>query len=187
MNIPKVKILDEKIIYTGAQLRPHWIYEKTGIKGDSAVAFLGPCKVELEHMVDLQDRYASKLIEADDMLHILAEHFGATLFETVLLQRLLVFVVFENLILRGVKGLRREGDDLFIRDGKLSISVATVSPVSGLIHFGLNVTNEGTPTKTASLSDLGVEPLAFVDELLKMYRKECVEVVDATVRVAPRL
>jgi len=187
MNIPKIKILEEKIVYTGAQLKPHWIYEKTSIKGDSAVAFLGPCKVELEYMVDLQDRYAGKLIEADDMLHILTEHFGVTLYETVLLQRLLVFDAFESLILRGVRELRREGDDLFVRDGKLSISVATVSPVSGLIHLGLNVTNEGTPTKTASLSDVGIEPLPFAEELLKMYCEECAKVVDAAVRVAPRL
>lgn len=187
MNIPKIKVLDEEIIYTGEQLKPHWIYKKTGIKGDSVVAFLGPCKVELEHMVDLQDRYANRLIEADDMLHILAECFGATLYETVLLQRLLVFVAFENLILRGVKDLRREGDDIFVRDGKLSISVATVSPVSGLIHLGMNVTNEGTPTKTASLSDVGIEPLTFAKELLEMYREECAKIVDCAVRVTPRL
>lgn len=187
MNIPEIKILEEEILYTGEQLKPHWIYQKTGIKGDAIVAFLGPCKVTLEHMIDLQDRYAQKRIEADHMLHIISEHFGVGMYQTVLLQRLLIFATFERLLVKGIKDLRRDGDDIFIQNGKLSISVATVSPVSGLIHLGLNITNEGTPTKTASLSDVGVEPLPFARKVLEVYQNECAGIIDAAVRVTPRI
>jgi hypothetical protein len=187
MNIPQTAFIDETILYSGSQLSPHWIYKKLGIKGDAAVAFIGPCKVALEYMVDLEDKCQNRRIEADKMLHFICEHFGVTLNEISILQRLLVLLTVEGLLSRGVKDFSRDGDDVFIRDGKLSISVATVSPVSGLIHLGLNITNEGTPVKTASLSDAGIEPKEFALELLERYRKECASILDSSVRVVPKI
>ncbi|MCX7703558.1 MAG: DUF366 family protein [Planctomycetota bacterium] len=187
MNIPQTLFIEKPILYTGAQLSPHWIFKQTCIKGDSIVAFIGGCKIEPEHMADVEDKYLNKRIEADSMLHFLCEHFGVTLNEVSVLQRLLVFLTIEALLTRRVKDVSRDGDDIFIRDGKLSISVATVSPVSGLIHLGLNITNEGTPVKTASLSDIKIEPKEFALDLLERYRKECASILDSSVRVAPKI
>ena len=54
----------------------------------------------------------------------------------------------------GVK-TTQDGDDIFVGDGKLSVSIATASISSMKIHFALNITINGTPddVKTASLED----------------------------------
>jgi hypothetical protein len=62
--------------------------------------------------------------------------------------------------------VRRDGDDLWVGDGKLSISIATASPVSSLIHFAVNATPGGAPVRTATLQQLGVEPAAFARAVL---------------------
>jgi hypothetical protein len=92
----------------------------------------------------------------------------------LLRQRLLSCIALESLVSCGANGVvTRIGDDLFVGDGKLSISIATCSPVSTLIHFALNVTRDGTPVTTACLSDLGVEPEAVaVDVMGRCAREE---------------
>ena len=40
---------------------------------------------------------------------------------------------------------KREGDDIFVDGGKLSISIATASLSSMKIHFALNLEDKGTP------------------------------------------
>ena len=42
----------------------------------------------------------------------------------------------------------RKGDDLFLGEGKLSVSIATASPVSTLIHLGVNEDASGAPVTT---------------------------------------
>ena len=148
----EVKFITRELTYTGAELRPHWIFEEFGIRGDASVAWIGPCRVGIEELVDLEDADSGSTIAADEMLHFIVEHF---LFRDLLLtihrQHLLVACA-QNAItdLSGAPPIRN-GNDLFIGQGKLSVSVATASPVSGLIHFGINVTNAGTPVITSSL------------------------------------
>jgi len=72
----------------------------------------------------------------------------------------------------GAPQVRRQGSDLFVGDAKLTVSVATVSPVSALIHAGINVTDEGTPVRTCSLEKLGIEPRAFGVAVLEAYIRE---------------
>ena len=54
----------------------------------------------------------------------------------------------------GVK-TSQDGDDIFIGDAKLSVSIATASISSMKIHFALNITTKGTPidVQTSSLED----------------------------------
>jgi hypothetical protein len=49
----------------------------------------------------------------------------------------------------------QDGDDIFIGNGKLSVSIASASISSMKIHFALNVTTEGTPddVETSALED----------------------------------
>src|SRR3990172_1505399 len=52
----------------------------------------------------------------------------------------------------------RNGDDLFVKDGKLTVSIASAGVSSEKIHCGINITTKGTPddVKTAALLDLGI-------------------------------
>lgn len=181
--------LGERVPYDGRQLRPHFLHERFGVVGDAAVAFRGPCDVRGTALVDLEDRRAGARICSPDMLHVMLEVFGADLVRTVILQRLLVCLAAE--VLRGLlgpaaaPGLFRRGDDLYAEGGKLSVSVATVSPVSGLIHLGLNIDGSGAPVRTADLAGLGVAPDAVAQGLLELLATEMDQMVLAMCKVAP--
>ena len=101
-------------------------------------------------------------------------------------QRLLVTITKELIEKKypNVK-IRRSGDDLYIEDKKLSVSIATKSITSTLIHFGLNIDANGAPIKAADLTkDVGVEDIkAFAIELLNTYKNEVEDIHDATCKV----
>ncbi|MCB9026135.1 MAG: DUF366 family protein [Bdellovibrionaceae bacterium] len=45
---------------------------------------------------------------------------------------------------------------VYLLNKKLNISIATISPISALIHGSLNIENEGTPVETLWLLDLKI-------------------------------
>jgi len=178
------KYLKGKAIeYDGSQLSPLWAYENLDLLGDSIVAFRGPCGISKENFVDMEDVKKNSVISSQDMLHFMVEYFGCGINEIILVHRLLVTVVIEALGDAGIHEgarLEREHDNIFAylpeeeERRKLSISVATVSPVSGLIHLGLNFTGEGAPVRAVGLAELGVRDVdkfavdvltRFVDEM----------------------
>ena len=55
MDSLSTQFLTKPLSYRGLELKPHWIYENTGIMGNTLIAFKGPCEVTLDHMVDLED------------------------------------------------------------------------------------------------------------------------------------
>ncbi len=168
----QIKFIDQPIPYDGSQLSPHWIYQNFDAAGDAAVAFLGGCSVPTERMVDLADRKAGARIFSESMLHLIAEFFDMDLTRTILLQRLLVSLAQQEIMFRGKCFLIRAGNDLFEGDAKLSVSVATASPVSSLIHFGINISSKNTPVKTKGLADYGIEPIGFAKALLETFKHE---------------
>lgn len=180
---PQIEVSPTSRPYDGRQLRSHWIYETFDLRGDAAVAFIGPVEVRDEDLVDLADKKDGLFIAGDSMLHLIVESFGPDLDRAVMFQRMLVTLCREALDGIGVEKVVRKGDDLFVDGGKLSVSIATVSGVSSLVHFGINVTTEGTPVKTAALQDLGIEPLAFADRLLTAYADELESMALATSKV----
>jgi hypothetical protein len=145
----------------------------TGIPGDAAAAFLGPCDVKPQHMVDRVDLEAGARISSPRMLHLIIEHPGLDLDRVTLRQRLLMAIAGEIINSHlGEPLLRREGDDLYLRDRKLSVSVATTSPSSGLIHSGFNLRGQGAPVPAIGLEELALEPGQFAGQLLGAYAKE---------------
>ncbi|MGE3759662.1 MAG: DUF366 family protein [Pseudobdellovibrionaceae bacterium] len=170
--------------YDGSQLVSLRNYLQHGILGDSVVAWIGACDVAVDHMVDGEDLVAGAEICGGSMLHFIVEKFDCTLLAAVGLQRLLASIVRDELAVSGAQGLVREGDDIYSADRrKLSISIATQSPVSSLIHFAVNVTNDGTPVKTLSLSDLKVEPRVFAEKIMAQFCDEVDSIVEATHKV----
>ena len=156
----KCEWLDHTLPYTGDALANHWIYKNFGILGDAMVAFVGPCDVPVESMVDLEDVLNNDAIYSAHMLHFVLELFGPNLREGVMLQRLLTAILQQKLNDRlGGHALERHGDDLFYhKTQKLSVSICTLSPTSVLVHCGLNVETINTPVPAAGLtSDLGMD------------------------------
>jgi hypothetical protein len=123
------------------------------------------------------------------MLHIMVERFDPDLERAVLLQRLLVALTADRI--RGALApdraatVRRLGDDLFVGEGKLSVSVATLSPVSALIHLGLNIDDRGTPVRAAALGPLGIDPARLAADLLGDLAGELAGAAAALAKVAP--
>lgn len=182
------RILEEERMYTGAELRPHWCLENTQTYGSVVVAWTGACDVCTAELVDMEDRLAADHIKAAKMLHFIAEFYGTTLEAGVLYQRLFVNWCERLLREEGMTGIYRQGDDLMTPQGKLSVSIATVSPVSVLIHWGLNIDSTGAPVKAAQLRDLGwdqTRSLGFAKKLLEHYIGEIEEIRLAQCKVRP--
>ncbi|MCW2278926.1 DUF366 family protein [Heliophilum fasciatum] len=170
--------------YDGTQLASLWAYRTFQIMGDSIVAFRGPCKVGLRTMVDLEDVLKGDTIYSPEMLHFIVEHFDMDLEKTVLRQRLFMTIIKEDLEEVYSSSLIRSGDDLYLIDKKLSVSIATRTPVSTMIHVGLNVQTEGTPVPTASLSQLGEKnPEAFARRVMEQYVAESTDIYLARCKV----
>ncbi|MCC6138340.1 MAG: DUF366 family protein [Bdellovibrionaceae bacterium] len=175
---------DNSIPYTGSELAPLRNYIKYGLLGDSVLAWIGPCRVELSEMVDGEDVRASSTIASDKMLHFVMEIFDVPLTTGVLLQRL-----FADMVITELKALSpkstfvRSGDDIFWDAKKLNISIATRSINSVLIHVGINVENNGTPIPTCALSDFNVNAKSFALKIMETLKAEWQDILDATHKV----
>jgi len=172
-----------ELAYTGRELRSHFALDAFGVAGDSAVAFVGPCRVERADLVDLLDARAGAFIASPRMVHLIVEHFGLALVEAVLRQRLLARLAADLLREGGVPDVRVRGNDLYAAGRKASVSVATLSPVSALIHFGVNVRTEGTPVPAWGLAEARIEPESFARSLLGSYARELVDIHRAASKV----
>jgi hypothetical protein len=180
----KTKFLNKKIKYDGSQLKPLDNYLKYNLLGDSSVSFIGPCDVSFDKMADGEDLKAKAKICGDEMLHFVFEIFHQNLFSAVSFQRLFAGLVKEVIEeLKPEIRLKRKGDDLYFNNRKLSISIAAPSVNSMLIHFAINVVNEGTPVKTACLNEFKIKPKAFALEVLKRIKIEFLSIKEATVKV----
>ena len=180
----KTKFIKTRLDYDGSQLKPLFSYIHHQVHGDSIVSFAGACDVTFEHMVDAEDLVVMAKIKSDNMLHFIVELFGQNLMTAVSLQRLLVTIVQQVLLKRGHR-LERSGDDLYFNKKKFSVSIASVSAVSAMIHLGLNIENQGTPVPTCALSDFGIEFESFANETLGAFSSEYLSIVEATQKVRP--
>ena len=141
--------------YDGSQIMPSWAFQEFQIKDSTIVSWIGPMNIRGDNLVDYEDVGVS--IKGDKMLNFIVEHFDeqpSSLKLAYYRQRLLVMITRDKLLNYGIK-TSQDGDDIFIEEGKLSVSIATASISSMKIHFALNITTNGTPddVKTASLED----------------------------------
>ncbi len=178
--------VEEKLKYDGTQLAPLSNYLKHGVLGDSIVAWNGACQVSLEHMMDGEDLRVNSKIAGDNMLHFIIEIFQFPLSSAVALQRLMGEILLQKIreATHGQYALKRFGDDIYWEKKKLNISIATLSLTSSLIHFGVNVTNEGTPVETCALSDFGLhDPKKFALDYMDAFKEEVLSIKRAVVKV----
>jgi hypothetical protein len=174
--------------YTGPELSPHFILSRFKKEGSCLAAFIGPCHVVTDHLVDWEDRLQNDHIKAKRMIHFLGEFFGITLREGVWIQRLIVSQIMSELVSQGLKA-RRDGDDIFVEHAgaqkKLSVSIVTASAVSVLLHLGINIDSTGAPVSAVGLEDFLIDPKALVEKVLAWFETEFESVERATVKVRP--
>lgn len=170
-----VLVVNRTINYDGDQLSSLWAFRTFGLQGDSIIGFRGSCRVDVERLVDIADVLKCSPIASRDMLHFIVEHFDRDLEKTITRQRLLVAIIKDVLGYYSGVDLIRSGDDLFSDKKKLSVSVATVTPVSTMIHAGLNISTEYSPVPAIGLSDLGLANdriYGFCETICKSYAAE---------------
>lgn len=178
--------INETIPYDGTQLSSLWAFRNFGLQGDSVVAFRGPCGVNLTEMVDLEDIRKNAPIYSTDMLHFIVEHFEMDLEKTIFRQRLFIAIIKDVIEEFTGTGLKRDGDDLFCDENKLSVSIATLSPVSTMIHTGLNISSKDVPVAAIGLVDLGIEENQVKQlggAICGLYARECRQIKMARCKV----
>lgn len=188
--IMKTKFIEKETKYTGEELAPHWIYKNFHMQGDSIVAFIGECEVKLTEMVDIEDVINDEPIYSKSMLSFIIEHFNIGLVEGVIRQRLLICIIKEVLEVKLADKFKviRSGDDIFIDGKKLSVSIATKSLTSVLIHVGLNIDPTGAPVAAIGLSrDLNILDIKeFSEEVMVKYSQEIEDIILASTKVIGR-
>lgn len=175
--------IDKEIKYIGSQLAPHWIYKNFHLQGDAIVAFVGEVDVKLDEMVDIEDVINNEPIYSKKMLNFIIEIFNCPLEQMVYTQRLFMSIVKEVIEDYGVI-VKRDGDDLFFDNRKLSVSIATKSITSCLIHSALNIIKEGAPISVSDLREIGIEDVEkFALDVMQKFQQEVKSIKMATYKV----
>ena len=177
-----------RIDYDGSQLHHAFAYEQANKLGATICYFRGAAEVK-EHLVDLEDSLADDFIKSEEMWHFIIEIPKATITEMVVWQRLFISMCIDNL--RAFEavlelGITREGDDIMVGDRKLSVSIATLSRFSGLIHVGININvGEGCPVEAIGLNEFIKERCSsiFGGNMAVAFVEEYEDVKNATFKV----
>ncbi len=199
-----IHIESNPINYTGDQLRSLFNYTVSKHRGDSIVAFTGQMSVTTEHMVDMEDVIDCDYIWSPLAINFIIEIFSIPIETAVLYQRAFMRVVADVLIsmLKERKietfSVFLKGDDILISRApdqgetsdllrKLSVSIATVSHMSGLIHAGINISvDEKIPVPAIGLEQLFTVPediSQFIERVCYDFRDFVFSVKQAAVKV----
>ena len=155
------KHINEIFEYDGSQINPSWAFQEFGIYGSSIITWIGPVNITPGNLKDFAD--VGLEIKSDNMVNFICEFFDQqppNMRVAYLRQRLLVMIFREILTEYGIK-TTREGDDIFVDNRKLSISIASVSLSSAKIHFALNLEDKGTPS---DVDTIGLFDIKMGDE-----------------------
>lgn len=178
------KHIEKKFAYDGSQINPSWAFKTFGVKGSSIITWRGAMNITPNNMKDFAD--VGLEIKGNEMVHFMSEFFDiqpANIRMAYMRQRLLVLIFKEELAKMAVKSTR-DGDDIFVDDAKLTVSIASVSISSMKIHFAFNIKDEGTPDvlETIGIFELKNENgelvfnednlLTFVNNVVNSFIKE---------------
>lgn len=172
------QFVEENMCYDGSQIRPLWALDKLNIKGSSIISWIGPMEIDPLKIIDVEDTGIE--IKSDKMIHFIVEHFDSQPTNIKLCyhrQRILVMILKDLISKWGVQSTRN-GDDLFVDGGKLTVSIASISSTSMKIHLGVNITSEGTPKDVKTKGILEIEGInekniiELINNVLKSYADE---------------
>lgn len=179
--------------YTGAELAPGIAFrtfrDSTAVY--NIIVTRGEANVSLDHMVDIEDVMDSEPIYSEDMLNFIIEVIGCTdLEKLVFIQRYFVRLIGE--IVESYNSTTYyKGDDIMVEGKKLSVSIATVSNASGLIHIGLNASGDKYPegVNAIALSDFIPDHIGldyFIEAVIESMASEINDIFIATTKVISR-
>ena len=199
-----IHIESNHIDYTGDQLKSLFNYTVSKHRGDSIVAFTGQMSVTTDHMVDMEDVIDCDFIWSPLAVNFIIEVFGISIETAVLYQRSFmritadvlmsmlkerkveafsVFLKGDDILLSKIAGPGAESEQL----RKLSVSIATVSLMSGLIHAGINIsTDEKIPVAAIGLEQMFSAPediTEFVERVCYDFRDFVISVKQASMKV----
>jgi hypothetical protein len=172
------QFVEENMCYDGTQIRPLWALDKLKIKGSSIISWIGPMEIDPLKIIDVEDTEIE--IKSDKMIHFIVEHFDCQPTNIKLCyhrQRILVMILKDLISKWGIQSTRN-GDDLFLDGGKLTVSIASISPTSMKIHLGVNITSQGTPKDVKTKGILEIEGInekniiELINNVLKSYVDE---------------
>jgi hypothetical protein len=171
----RVEIIPGTVDYNGSQMEPLWAYSQ-GISGDSIVIFRGGMDIPAFNIKDVEDLLCNKPIRGGDMLHFIIERFDSpgSIRLAYYMQRLLVVCASDVFARHGIHSTR-DGDDLYVEGGKLTVCIASAGISSEKIHLGINISCEGTPpdVRVACLDKLGITGvMALGEEIANIFTAE---------------
>jgi hypothetical protein len=199
-----IHIESNHIDYTGDQLKSLFNYTVSKHRGDSIVAFTGQMSVTTDHMVDMEDVIDCDFIWSPLAVNFIIEIFGISIETAVLYQRSFMRITADVLMsmLKERKvdlfSVFLKGDDILLSKipvpgaeseqlRKLSVSIATVSLMSGLIHAGINIsTDEKIPVAAIGLEQLFSAPediSEFTERVCYDFRDFVISVKQASMKV----
>lgn len=179
----RYRILKKRIKYNGSQMQSLWAYKNFCVQGDSIIVFRGECDISSEHIIDMSEIISGSKIYSRDMLHFIIEHFDTDIERILLRQRLFASIVYDVLHEFSRYDFKRNCDNIYYRDAKATISVATVTPVSSKIHFGINIDSHGTPIKTKGLKDFHISPFNFAKKVIMKYDAELASILNDRTKI----
>ena len=176
-----------RIDYDGSQLHHAFAYEQADVLGATICYFRGGADVK-EHLVDLEDSLADDFIKSEEMWHFIIEIPEATITEMVVWQRLFISMCTDEIKkeCKNPRMVRRIGDDITIGLRKLSVSIATLSRFSGLIHIGININvGEGCPVSAIGLDNFTEDEYSsiFGEDMATIFVNEYNDIKNATFKV----
>lgn len=185
MNVVDIGDMD----YDGSQLHHAFAYKRKGVLGPTISFFVGSANVK-EHLVDLEDSLANDFIKSALMVHFIIEMPGVGIREAVVWQRFFIQMIAKFLE-NNIENLTVDvdGDDLIVEDQKLSVSIATLSSFSALIHVGINIhVGKECPVPAIGLSDFGGLNGFSTDSdwafaVAHMFATEYSDIINATYKV----
>ncbi len=152
---------------------------------DWIIGFVGKCNVS-DHLVDLEDSLNNDFIVSDNMLQFIAQIFNIDLLTAVLYQRLFMRILADEISKIDNREIKVKGDDIFLGDKKLSVSIATLGVNSCLFHFGINLNTSNIPTFATSISLPESKILSFVNSFFSNLTQEYLSIQKSTRKVLGR-
>ena len=162
-----------KECYDGTQIHPLWALDKFEVMGDTIVIFRGSMSIPMDEMIDVKDivrerDLADILISGDDCIHFIIEMFDdqpANLKVAYHRLHLLSFIV-QRIVEKELKiSIEKKGTDLYHKDRKLNVGIATCSNNSSKIHFGINILSTGVPEYVKAIGLFDIDKNVKLEEL----------------------
>jgi hypothetical protein len=184
-------IINEIKEYNGALLHSRFAYryfrDRVSPLGN-IIAFRGPMEVLAEQMIDQEDLLAEAFIWSDDAINFLWEIplLGDNSFGAVAYQRLFNTLIADILAKKEFlnTAVHMRGDDIYVLDGKCSVSITHVKNHAALGHTGINIEAGSKAPDFAystKLSDLQAQ--AFMECVIKEFYSLNQDIFTATSKI----